>query len=597
MATEDGSKKKKKENFFKEKLLTPIVATAIAGLIATYISNYIAKQNYYDDVVERYTTKLREFVVSDKLNSLKAETAQLNEDIAYLEQLNKYASDNSKINLSGLLISKKLLVEEALLTKSEGDSLPSVKKENIQQLLEFVENHKREKEAELSQIRGLMNTATVNTLITLSSNDAFFPLFSPSSWLSNIPGFYGQNIKRRDILINALRLSELGIGNRDNGTAIFDGVLNGMIIGGYSLQSNAKIDLQKIDLSLAFLEDSKFTDVNLENAIFSYARLKNSYFTQSNLNGVSFRYAKMQKATFTNSSLHDSVFDNADLRSVRAISSQSNRICNSTFLFFFFRQEQGISCNQVDFRGSSFKEAILKEARFNNANFTGADFTDADLTNTYFKNANLTGADFTGAKLAKADFTNANLTNTKGLDLIGVNNEISPSKLSNTQAKFCNTTYNVVLPNTFKLFLDCKDADLSRQDISGLGVNGIGFNLAGVDLNNADLTNSNLNNTIGVTLDQLKIMKAKMCNTTLPNSEKVFVDCKGADLSQQDLSGVDLLGADLTGADLTNANLTNANLTQVKGIDLSKLQNVQAILCNTTMPNGETRNDDCPLRL
>lgn len=657
MATEDGSEKK--ENFFKEKLLAPIIATAIAGLIATYISNYLAKQNYYDDVVEKYTTKLREFVISDKLNYLREETKQLNDDIDSLEKLNKSAVENSNVNLSGLLISKKLLVEEALLTKNEGDSLPSVKKERIQELLKFIRNYKDEKDKELSQIRGLMNTATVNTLITLSDNDAFFPLFSLSSWLSNIPGFYGQNIKRRDILINALRLSELGIGNRDDGTARFDRVLNGMIIGGYSLQSNAKIDLQRIDLSLAFLNDSKFTDVNLESANFNHAKLRNSLFSQSNLNGVNFSGADMKNVQFINSSLHNSKFDGADLSELRATSNSSNRICYNTFLFIFQKEDKGFLCNRVDFSGSSFREVkgikeskpidfnpdimtcVLNGATHNwkndssqndeflnkqscsdllrgssvkqilsalfakkengvsleNANLTNTDFTDSNLRNASFKNANLSGADFTNADLRGADFTNANLSNIKGLDLVGVNNQVSWKKLEKTGAKFCNTTYNSnsFLPNTFKLFLNCQKADLSGQDLSNLGVGGIGFNLAGIDLRDADLTNANLFNAVGIDLSQLMIMRVKLCNTTLPNSqkEKVFVNCIGADLSNKDLSGTDLSGINLTNTNLTKTNLTRVNLARTRGITLSKLKSFQAVLCKTQLPGGEIRNDNC----
>lgn len=87
-------------------------------------------------------------------------------------------------------------------------------------------------------------------------------------------------------------------------------------------------------------------------------------------------------------------------------------------------------------------------------------------------------------------------------------------------------------------------------------------------------------------------------------------ELEGANLRGADMSGVnlwmaDLEGADLTGADLTDAylnnvnfknailrdvNLTNANLSWalLRDADLEG-----AIFCNTLMPDGGTRDDDC----
>ena len=61
--------------------------------------------------------------------------------------------------------------------------------------------------------------------------------------------------------------------------------------------------------------------------------------------------------------------------------------------------------------------------------------------------------------------------------------------------------------------------------------------------------------------------------------------CEGADFKGADLNNVNLKGAVLSEADLTDANLSWANLREA---DVEA-----AIPCNTLMPDGGTRNDDC----
>ena len=64
----------------------------------------------------------------------------------------------------------------------------------------------------------------------------------------------------------------------------------------------------------------------------------------------------------------------------------------------------------------------------------------------------------------------------------------------------------------------------------------------------------------------------------------------GADLSAANLSGAILWGANLSDADLSNANLTGADLT---GADLRRAGLSGTQFCNTTMPDGTVRNDNC----
>lgn len=87
------------------------------------------------------------------------------------------------------------------------------------------------------------------------------------------------------------------------------------------------------------------------------------------------------------------------------------------------------------------------------------------------------------------------------------------------------------------------------------------------------------------------------------------------DLSPKNLKGVNLAGADLRFADFNGKNLKRANLTNAKlagatfrGANLKKANLAGAILsefkvgtadfsdakfCNTIMPDGSEKNDDC----
>lgn len=67
-------------------------------------------------------------------------------------------------------------------------------------------------------------------------------------------------------------------------------------------------------------------------------------------------------------------------------------------------------------------------------------------------------------------------------------------------------------------------------------------------------------------------------------------DLTGADLSDANLSGTDLTGTVLTGADLRGANLRGARL---EGAIVDGLKLDGALICQTGMPDGSTRNDDC----
>jgi uncharacterized protein YjbI with pentapeptide repeats len=109
-----------------------------------------------------------------------------------------------------------------------------------------------------------------------------------------------------------------------------------------------------------------------------------------------------------------------------------------------------------------------------------------------------------------------------------------------------------------------------RCDLSGANLKEailIGVNLTGTNLSGADLS---LTNMASVNLSGANLSRANLIL---------------AHMGWVNLSGANLRGADLLGADLRWANLL--------GADLSGSTIAQAILCNTTMPDGSVNYSNC----
>ena len=91
--------------------------------------------------------------------------------------------------------------------------------------------------------------------------------------------------------------------------------------------------------------------------------------------------------------------------------------------------------------------------------------------------------------------------------------------------------------------------------------------------------------------------------TIEPNARLGNANLAKADLSGADLSGAILRGANLNGANLSRANLTGADLsradlryaTLLGALGTTDTQLSAARLCNTVLPNGETKTvfKDC----
>lgn len=113
-----------------------------------------------------------------------------------------------------------------------------------------------------------------------------------------------------------------------------------------------------------------------------------------------------------------------------------------------------------------------------------------------------------------------------------------------------------------------------------------------------DLRESDLG---GADLREAVLRKADLRKAWLQDTDLKKANLKDAKLKRANLEGADLRATNLEGASFTGANLKDANLTdalietndEFLNIFLSNSGLETAYLCNTTMPDGEIRNDNC----
>ena len=91
--------------------------------------------------------------------------------------------------------------------------------------------------------------------------------------------------------------------------------------------------------------------------------------------------------------------------------------------------------------------------------------------------------------------------------------------------------------------------------------------------------------------DLQKLFKTNRCEKCdLSGANLTDANLTGADLTWVDLNAANLWDANLTKANLRGANLDGANLT---GANLDGATMREAILCNTTMPDGGVIYSGC----
>ncbi|MEB3160179.1 MAG: pentapeptide repeat-containing protein, partial [Synechocystis sp.] len=170
------------------------------------------------------------------------------------------------------------------------------------------------------------------------------------------------------------------------------------------------------------------------------------------------------------------------------------------------------------------------------------------------------------------------------------NSELSLAHLDNAifikvklDGSFLNYAY---LRNTFFNHSSLQNINLYGADLSGaIFQESI---LTGAKFTKTQLANTNFSKAEGITNEEIIAAEAFLCNTTMPDGAVKTVNCKNANLSNQDLSN-----QDLTNVPFDQANLTNTNFTNAKGITLDNLIKQEAILCNTTLPDGKKISKNC----
>lgn len=123
-----------------------------------------------------------------------------------------------------------------------------------------------------------------------------------------------------------------------------------------------------------------------------------------------------------------------------------------------------------------------------------------------------------------------------------------------------------------------------NTNCTGIG-NGLKYaNLSGADLRGANLSGLNLH---GASLRNAKLMGANLQRVELDMASLANADLSAADLTNAYVALADVAGANFQGAILTNVDLRGANGANVAILDGARF-------CNTTLPDGTTRNDHCP---
>jgi len=120
-------------------------------------------------------------------------------------------------------------------------------------------------------------------------------------------------------------------------------------------------------------------------------------------------------------------------------------------------------------------------------------------------------------------------------------------------------------PRCHLRFLDLPEADLPNADLTAADLEEA--NLSGSDLRNASFRQADLEN--------INLQDANLEGASFRDADLEDANLSGANLRLVYLAGANLAGANLTGADLSLVNLDTASY------------------CQTIMPDGSVRNDDC----
>lgn len=169
---------------------------------------------------------------------------------------------------------------------------------------------------------------------------------------------------------------------------------------------------------------------------------------------------------------------------------------------------------------------------------------------------------------------------------------IKMNKIALTAVLLCNVFGGVSLAQAQPLnIFECQNCDLRGTD---MGVREyLGRNLQNSQLAGADFRGADLSNVVFLGSD---FAGADLRGTTLTNTfftgdtNLQFADFRGAMMVGTFFTGASLRNADLRGATLIDGSLEETDLT---GAKIEGLTLLNTFFCDTIMPDGTMRNDDC----
>jgi uncharacterized protein YjbI with pentapeptide repeats len=144
------------------------------------------------------------------------------------------------------------------------------------------------------------------------------------------------------------------------------------------------------------------------------------------------------------------------------------------------------------------------------------------------------------------------------------------------------------------------DISVSAQEATPIVINGcviepntdcteVGTGLKYANLSGADLSGANLS---GLTLHGASLRNANLSGANLQRVELDMASLANADLTGADLTDAYFTLSNVAGADFQSAILTNVDLRGANGARDALLEGAR--FCNTTLPDGTTRDDHCP---
>jgi len=289
----------------------------------------------------------------------------------------------------------------------------------------------------------------------------------------------GADLTGADLFEADLREGSIAAADKDKGFRVLEHAnrgnqAQGVILAGANLERSklTGIIAIKADFTDAILKDAKLVRANLKQATMTGANMAGADLSGADLSGANLTDcilvgaktlqwncsdAKMEGCLTDKASGRDvndlpyedmiaahalwcetggaegkpSVFDNADLRSIKSLKGLNLTALSGRAAVFYSLdmegvQMQGAMLEGADLRATNLRRADLRGARLKGAKLSGADLRDAqlgplligpdrtlpcDLTGAVLKNADLARADLRQARLAGADVSWANFTN------------------------------------------------------------------------------------------------------------------------------------------------------------------------------------------